>query len=1024
MTMNQKKFSIVIPTYNHCDDLLQPCIESLIKYTDLTEVEIVVVANGCTDNTREYVNSLGSLARLVWFDAALGYTRAANEGIRASQGDYIVLLNNDTEILPSHKHHWLMKLYEPFVSNPRVAATGTLKLFDHDVQHDFLVFCCVMISRDAFNKLGLLDEIFSPGYGEDIDFCMRILDSGREFVCVDHTEFVNGTNVGNFPLWHKGNKTFGQIEEYASSIVKRNQETLRKRYQSRKIDLSLQQAYNWCITNPSDIHELIPLLRRYARDCDHITEMGTRFCVSTYGFLSGLPKKFVTYDIVEPWNLSVAETIAKNNNIELEFRLQDTTKTEIEETDLLFLDTLHEYQQVKKELELHADKSRKYLMFHDTTTFAEVGEIGGRGIWPAVQEFLDTHPEWQLKERFTHNNGLTVLERVANPQPIKQNKPKFSIVIPTYNHCNDLLKPCIETIKQYTDLNDIELVVVANGCTDNTREYVNSLGSWAKLIWHDQPLGYPRAINMGVKESQGEFIVLLNNDTELLPQPKNRWLEMLHRFFEDPTVGIVSPLEGYDPYTDTRILIFFYVMIRREVFDRIGYLDEIFSPGGCEDIDFSYRAILAGYRCVQATDDVQYRPEASTNSGGVPIWHKDNRTFGEIKEYKRSILRKNNLINAQRWNKNIKLSLGANQFRYPNIAEQKYFSVADQDTRADFWVSHDLSNFETGSVTEVLSVEFLETLDRNDRLTTLKQWSKVLKPLGTLTLEFLDFEKVIDIYPRTDENSKLILVNVMNENRAGLHKNDLAKILTDLGFDNIILDTPRYTQSQIYSRLVATKSNKKTIPWEEIKKQDPDEFAELVELNSYGMITEEINDTTVIDIGGNIGMFSLLALHYEAARIIAVEPQLKNYQQLKQNVGQYPEIETLNLAVYSQDNEILNINNQGSCSNIYQGGDPVSTITLQTLLDQHHVVGDDLVLKIDCEGAEYDILPQCSNQLLKRFKIIMMEIHTQNHPVHRGGDIIYNKLQSCGFVKVSDLPMILYNTGQELGTYIQKWVRQ
>jgi FkbM family methyltransferase len=155
-----------------------------------------------------------------------------------------------------------------------------------------------------------------------------------------------------------------------------------------------------------------------------------------------------------------------------------------------------------------------------------------------------------------------------------------------------------------------------------------------------------------------------------------------------------------------------------------------------------------------------------------------------------------------------------------------------------------------------------------------------------------------------------------------------------------------------------------------------------------------------------------------------VEPQKQNFQRLRLNVNQYPEIETLNLAVYSQDNQILNINNQGSCSNIYQGGEPVSTITLQTLLDQHGVVGDDLVLKIDCEAAEYDILPQCSHQLLRRFKIIMMEIHTQKHPVHQGGDIIYDKLQSCGFVKVSDVPLIIYNTGQELGTYIQKWVRQ
>ena len=803
--MNQKKFSIVIPTYNHCDDLLRPCIESLVKYTSFHNTEIVIVANGCTDNTREYVNSLGSIARLVWHDEPLGYTRAANVGIQASYGDYIILLNNDTEILPSDQNSWLAKLHEPFTIDPLVAATGSLKLYDHDVEHDFLVFCCVMISRDAFDKLGLLDEVFSPGYGEDIDFCMRILDADKKFVCIDQTQFVNGTNVGTFPLWHKGNKTFENISDYSSVIVKRNQEILRRRYRDRKIELMLQDGYRWSKTHISDINQLAPLLARYARDCDHITELGTRFCASTYAFLAGKPKKFITYDIEYPWNIEWGQRMASNNGIEFEFRHQDTTTAVLEETDLIFFDTIHEYNQVKTELELHANKAKRYLLFHDTTTFAEVGELGGQGIWSAIQEFLDHHPEWILKERFTHNNGLTVLQRVKPSTQAILSAPKFSIVIPTYNHCDDLLRPCIDSILAYTDHKLIELVVVANGCTDNTREYVNSLGPIARLVWHDEPLGYPRAINMGVKECRGEFIVLLNNDTELLPQPQNRWLDMLHVFFNDPKMGMVSPLEGYDPYTDSKILIFFYVMIRREVFERIGYLDEIFSPGGCEDIDFSFRAVRAGYRCVQATDDVQYRPEASTNSGGVPIWHKDNRTFGEMKEYKRTILRKNNLINAQRWNDNIKLSLGTNQFKYNQIAKQKYFSIADQDIRADFWLSEVQPEFDKNSVNEILSVEFIETLTKDQQLQALTNYYEILKSRGQITLEFLDIEKVIDIYPKSDKSGKLALGDIMHENRSGLQRDQLARTLHEVGFVDIVYSLPVYSQNQIYSRITATK---------------------------------------------------------------------------------------------------------------------------------------------------------------------------------------------------------------------------
>jgi hypothetical protein len=103
---------------------------------------------------------------------------------------------------------------------------------------------------------------------------------------------------------------------------------------------------------------------------------------------------------------------AKNAGRNVTLHVDDTRKVEIAETDLMLVDSLHIYEQVQKELELHAGKVRKYLLFHDTTLFADRGEFGGKGIWPAVQEFIDSHPEWQLIERRHNNNGLTILKRV------------------------------------------------------------------------------------------------------------------------------------------------------------------------------------------------------------------------------------------------------------------------------------------------------------------------------------------------------------------------------------------------------------------------------------------------------------------------------------------------------------------------------------------------------------------------------------------------------------------------------------
>ena len=58
------------------------------------------------------------------------------------------------------------------------------------------------------------------------------------------------------------------------------------------------------------------------------------------------------------------------------------------------------------------DKSKKYIIFHDTTTFGEVGMYGSRGIWHSIQEFLQENSHWTLHEKFENNNGLTILKRI------------------------------------------------------------------------------------------------------------------------------------------------------------------------------------------------------------------------------------------------------------------------------------------------------------------------------------------------------------------------------------------------------------------------------------------------------------------------------------------------------------------------------------------------------------------------------------------------------------------------------------
>jgi hypothetical protein len=175
----------------------------------------------------------------------------------------------------------------------------------------------------------------------------------------------------------------------------------------------------------SDINEHLPTLKEYAEKCENIIEMGVRSIVSTWAFLAAKPKKITSIDVAHPstfkshdpngCNLELVEKLAKDNGIEFNFVLGNTLEIEIKECDLLFIDTLHTYSQLKKELDLHAEKAKKYLILHDTESFKENGEDKvDKGIGFAIEEFLLENKKWEIEKVYTNNNGLMILKRCLN----------------------------------------------------------------------------------------------------------------------------------------------------------------------------------------------------------------------------------------------------------------------------------------------------------------------------------------------------------------------------------------------------------------------------------------------------------------------------------------------------------------------------------------------------------------------------------------------------------------------------------
>lgn len=184
----------------------------------------------------------------------------------------------------------------------------------------------------------------------------------------------------------------------------------------------LEEKYQQHTSTPSDINEHLIKLREISDKCDIVVELGVRNCVSIYAMVISNAKKVYGIDITHTPYVDELKEIALEEGKDFEFILGDALKVEILECDFLFIDTFHSKLQLEKELELHADKAKKYIGFHDVHTFWETAEgsyqsasdnkvDGPEGLRYAIEPFMATHPEWKEIYRTNANNGLLILER-------------------------------------------------------------------------------------------------------------------------------------------------------------------------------------------------------------------------------------------------------------------------------------------------------------------------------------------------------------------------------------------------------------------------------------------------------------------------------------------------------------------------------------------------------------------------------------------------------------------------------------
>ena len=223
--------SISIVNYNN-KECLAACLDSIYSHAPDVSFEVTVVDNGSADGSTELVRRTYPQVRIIDNSENRGFVKANNQGIRASQGRYLLSLNNDTIIqngtlaglvrfMQEHPDvgvcgpkvlnqdetfqrqcrrrfptissslSYFLKLHRLF---PRSEFFGrylmTYEDCDKAGEVDSVSGCCLMVRREVIEKVGVLDENFIM-YGDDLDWCYRIKQAGWKVCYVPSVQIVH-----------------------------------------------------------------------------------------------------------------------------------------------------------------------------------------------------------------------------------------------------------------------------------------------------------------------------------------------------------------------------------------------------------------------------------------------------------------------------------------------------------------------------------------------------------------------------------------------------------------------------------------------------------------------------------------------------------------------------------------------------------------------------------------------------------------------------------------------------------------
>ena len=257
--MTPKKVSIIILTWNRLQYTRQ-CLLSLRAHTHFADYEVIVVDNGSSDGTIQYLESQEWI-RLIKNTKNLGFSKGINIGIKTARNSDVVLLHNDMIVT---QDDWLRRLQNAAYAHEKVGivgcrlvnlegmflhagtyiypetycgqqiGSGQMDINQYSAMREVqgIVFACAYIKRELVDKIGLLDEDYFS-YFEDTDYCFKALHAGYMSICAGDVTLIHYQNMHisnreskiSFPGMFKSSQEIFK-KKWSSVIANRYQRTL------------------------------------------------------------------------------------------------------------------------------------------------------------------------------------------------------------------------------------------------------------------------------------------------------------------------------------------------------------------------------------------------------------------------------------------------------------------------------------------------------------------------------------------------------------------------------------------------------------------------------------------------------------------------------------------------------------------------------------------------------------------------------------------------------------------------------